>query len=209
MMKKFFKVVFATLSLVIINSAYVKADNSTVESSTPNQSSVDSNNVYAFHSINKNVFDSESMEYKILGYQFLENPRPSANKNARYILIKCQLNTDDLDRDEAENSFVDDDFLKVYDNNSEATNINDLLSKQKLKQAPFNNVRKTLSKVQMGRTYEFDIGAVVYPGDNIELRLELSGGDNGLKIPIHQTKSSNGITMDDQDPMANYKQGEN
>ena len=38
---------------------------------------------------------------------------------------------------------------------------------------------------------------------------DLDNGDSGIKIDIHQVQSSNGVTMDTQDPLANYEQEDN
>ena len=103
-----------TLLMIFFNSEVVNAANS---------SQLNSSNLYAFYPVNKTGFDSNSVEYKVLGYQILKDPRPSANSNARYLLVKCQVNTDDLDQDEAKYTSVDSDFVKVYDNGSEAQSI--------------------------------------------------------------------------------------
>lgn len=111
-----------TLLMIFFNSEVVNAANS---------SQLNSSNLYAFCPVNKTGFDSNSVEYNVLGYQILKDPRPSANSNARYLLVKCQVNTDDLDQDEAKYTSVDSDFVKVYDNGSEAQSITDLASKKK------------------------------------------------------------------------------
>lgn len=201
-MKKFFITFFAVL-MVFLNSGMINAD-----SPISSQSQPSNENIYSFHSLNKVSFDDNSIEYKVLGYQFLKDPRPSANKDARYILVKCQINTNDLDRDEVKDAYVGNDFVKIYDNGSEATNITDVFSKKRLKKAPFNNVRESLSHIKMNRTYEFDMCYVVYPYDDLELKFAPNDGENGEKIKIHQVQSSNGVTMDSQDLLANYGQEE-
>ena len=125
-----------TFLMMFLNSGVINADNASISS----QNQPNNGNLYTFHPLNKTGFDDNSVEYKILGYQFLKDPQPSANSNARYILIKCQVNTDDLDRDEVKDAYIGNDFVKVYDNGSEATNITDVFSKKRLKKAPFNNV---------------------------------------------------------------------
>lgn len=193
-----------TILMMFLSSGVINADNASVN----NQSQPDSGNFYAFHPIHKTGFDDNSIEYKILGYQFLKNLRPSANSNARYILIKCQVNTDDLDRDEVKNAYVGNDFVKVYDNKSEATNITDVFSKKRLKKSPFNNVRESLSHIKMNRTYEFDMCYIVYPYDDLELKFAPNDGENGERITVHKVQSSNGVTMDSQDSLTNYEQEE-
>lgn len=191
-----------TLLMMFLNNGVINADNASIRS----QNQPNSGNLYAFHPLNKTGFDDNSVEYKILGYQFLKDPQPSANSNARYILIKCQVNTDDLDRDEVKDAYIGNDFVKVYDNGSEATNITDVFSKKRLKKAPFNNVHESLSHIQMNRTYELDVCYVVYPYDDLELKFAPNDDESGTKIKIHQVQSSNGVTMDSQDSFANYEQ---
>lgn len=176
---------------------------------TANSSQLNSNNLYAFCPVNKTGFDSNSVEYKVLGYQILKNPRPSANSSARYLLVKCRVNTDDLDRDEVNYTSVDSDFVKVYDNGSEAQSIINLVSKKRLEQPPFDHVRDSLNHVKVSKTYEFDKCFVVYPYDDLKLQFAPDNGDSGIKIDIHQVQSSNGVTMDAQDPLANYEQEDN
>lgn len=170
------------------------------------QSQVNNNDIYAFHPLNKVKFGDESIEFKILGYQYLKDPLPSSNDHARILLVKCQINTDDLDSDEAKYAYVSNDFLKVYDNNSKATRINVEFSKKRLQRPPFNYVRDSLSHISENKTYEFDICSIVYPYDDIELKFAPNDGSNGEKIKIHQVKSSNGVVMDSQDVLANYGQ---
>lgn len=172
------------------------------------QSQVNNNDIYAFHPLNKVKFDDNSIEFKILGYQYLKDPLPSSNDHARILLVKCQINTDDLDSDEAKYAYVSNDFLKIYDNNSEATRINDEFSNKRLQQPPFNYVRDSLSHINENKTYEFDICGIVYPYDDVELKFAPNDGSNGEKIKIHQVKSSNGVVMDSEDVLANYGQEE-
>lgn len=92
MMKKIFKIFWAVLLLMSLNIGFVKADNPIVSSSVMNQ-----NDFYAFHPLNKFALNDESVGLKILGYQYIKSPRPSANRNARYMIVKCQVDTKDLD----------------------------------------------------------------------------------------------------------------
>ena len=189
-----------TLLMIFFNSGVINA---------ANPSQLNSSSLYTFCPVNKTGFDSNSVEYKVLGYQILKDPRPSANSNARYLLVKCQVNTDDLDQDEAKYTSVDSDFVKVYDNGSEAQSITDLASKKRLEQPPFDHVRNSLNHVKISKTYEFDKCFVVYPYDDLKLQFAPDNGDSGIKIDIHQVQSSNGVTMDTQDPLANYEQEDN
>lgn len=193
------------LSAVLMMFFSIGSINATDVSSS-SQSQVNNNDIYAFHPLNKVKFGDESIEFKILGYQYLKDPLPSSNDHARILLVKCQINTDDLDSDEAKYAYVSNDFLKVYDNNSEATRINVEFSKKRLQRPPFNYVRDSLSHISENKTYEFDICSIVYPYDDIELKFAPNDGSNGEKIKIHQVKSSNGVVMDSQDVLANYGQ---
>lgn len=172
--------------------------------SSPDQISKHSkNNFYAFRPVNKTITDENSIKYTVLGYQYLKDPIPP-NHQARFLLIKCQINTDDLDPDMSPSLYND--FAKVYDNHVKAMNASNILSEKRMKCSPFKPTYddNTYITAKPNKTYKFNICVVVYPYDDIELQLHSEYDHKQQTIAIHKVKSSNGITMNDKDSLKDY-----
>lgn len=200
MMKKIL-FILSTLITMLFFTETINATNPTSSQSQVNKYS--ENDFYVFHRVNKTSIDRNSVKYTVLGYRYLKDPIPYGNHRARFLLIKCQVNTDDLDS--GLSPTIDNSFIKVYDNQVEASEASDELSKKRMKRSPFKHVYSYFTDItaKPGKTYEIDTCVIVYPYNDIEIQFGPEYDDKQV-ITIHKVESSNGITMNDNDPLKNY-----
>lgn len=162
-----------------------------------------SDDFYNLHPLDE-TFNDGGIEYKVTGYQYVKNLRPSGNKHARFLIVHCEANANGWDPKKLQYQEISTSNIKILDNKGETETQLDgeAISKDKLAQPPFQNVENDneINHLKPNQTYKFDICGVVFPYDLITLDF-----NNGTQfIDIHRPKSKNKITLTPDDSLAMY-----